>query len=150
MRRVQVGYQDGTIYPLWLVNTGMRLARWFGADSLWVQDHYMGFIPAQVWKPEITEAAKVVHSPDGCFDALQILTATAKKRGAVGAVINGFHRDTPKVLEQHWPVFSRGQVPPRRTVRQSSPTAPDLGSGCHNRKNAGGERRPADRQAVAT
>src|SRR5438067_3003615 len=28
----------------------------------------------------------------------EILTATAKKRGAVGAVINGFHRDTPKVL----------------------------------------------------
>jgi regulator of RNase E activity RraA len=37
----------------------------------------------------------------------EILTATAKKRGAVGAVINGFHRDTPKVLEQNWPVFSR-------------------------------------------
>jgi 4-hydroxy-4-methyl-2-oxoglutarate aldolase len=39
----------------------------------------------------------------------EILTATAKKRGAVGAVINGFHRDTPKVLEQDWPVFSRGR-----------------------------------------
>ena len=39
----------------------------------------------------------------------EILTATAKKRGAVGAVINGFHRDTPKVLEQNWPVFSRGR-----------------------------------------
>src|SRR5215471_15613313 len=34
----------------------------------------------------------------------EILTATAKTRGAVGAVINGFHRDTPKVLEQDWPV----------------------------------------------
>ena len=29
-------------------------------------------------------------------------------RGAVGAVVNGWHRDTPKVLEQNWPVFSRG------------------------------------------
>ena len=38
----------------------------------------------------------------------EILTATAKKRGAVGAVINGFHRDTPQVLEQDCPVFSRG------------------------------------------
>jgi len=39
----------------------------------------------------------------------EILTATARSRGAVGAVINGFHRDTPKVLEQAWPVFSRGR-----------------------------------------
>lgn len=39
----------------------------------------------------------------------EILTATARTRGAAGAVINGFHRDTPKVLEQDWPVFSRGR-----------------------------------------
>lgn len=38
----------------------------------------------------------------------EILTATAVARGAKGAVINGFHRDTPRVLEQGWPVFSRG------------------------------------------
>ena len=38
----------------------------------------------------------------------EILTATARKRGAVGALINGYHRDTPQVLEQHFPVFSRG------------------------------------------
>ncbi|MFV0381007.1 MAG: RraA family protein [Breznakia sp.] len=38
----------------------------------------------------------------------EILTATAKKRGAKGAVLNGWHRDTPQVLEQEWPVFSRG------------------------------------------
>ena len=39
----------------------------------------------------------------------EILTATAKSRGAVGAVVDGFHRDTPKVLEQNWPVYSRGR-----------------------------------------
>jgi len=39
----------------------------------------------------------------------EILTATAKKRGAVGAVINGYYRDTPRVMEQNWPVFSRGR-----------------------------------------
>jgi regulator of RNase E activity RraA len=47
----------------------------------------------------------------------EILTATAKKRGAVGAVINGFHRDTPKVLEQGWPVFSRGRFAQDSGVR---------------------------------
>jgi regulator of RNase E activity RraA len=39
----------------------------------------------------------------------EILTATARARGALGAVVNGYHRDTPRVLEQNWPVFSRGR-----------------------------------------
>jgi regulator of RNase E activity RraA len=38
----------------------------------------------------------------------EILTATARGRGAVGAVVDGFHRDTHKVLAQDFPVFSRG------------------------------------------
>src|SRR5258706_15964450 len=53
----------------------------------------------------------------GCAYWGEILTATAKKRGAVGAVINGFHRDTPKVLEQNWPVFSRGRFAQDSGVR---------------------------------
>ncbi len=47
----------------------------------------------------------------------EILTATAKRRGAAGAVINGYHRDTPKVLEQGWPVFSRGRFAQDSAVR---------------------------------
>lgn len=39
----------------------------------------------------------------------EIMTAAARTRGARGAVVNGYHRDTPKVLEQNWPVFSRGR-----------------------------------------
>lgn len=38
----------------------------------------------------------------------EIMTAAAKARRAVGAVVNGYHRDTPKVLEQDFPAFSRG------------------------------------------
>jgi len=47
----------------------------------------------------------------------EILTATAKARGAAGAVINGYHRDTPRVLEQDWPVFSRGRFAQDSAVR---------------------------------
>ena len=47
----------------------------------------------------------------------EILTATASTRGAVGAVINGFHRDTPQMLEQNWPVFSRGRFAQDSSVR---------------------------------
>ncbi len=38
----------------------------------------------------------------------ELLTATAKMRGAVGAVLDGWHRDTPQVLTQDFPVFSQG------------------------------------------
>src|ERR1043165_5993601 len=47
----------------------------------------------------------------------ELLTATARTRGAVGAVIDGYHRDTPKVLEQDWPVFSRGRYAQDSSVR---------------------------------
>ena len=38
----------------------------------------------------------------------EIMTSAAKARGAVGAVVDGYHRDTPQVLEQQFPVFSSG------------------------------------------
>lgn len=38
----------------------------------------------------------------------EIMTAAARARGAVGALVDGYHRDTPRVLEQGFPVFSRG------------------------------------------
>ncbi len=38
----------------------------------------------------------------------EIMTTAARSRGARGAVVDSFHRDTPKVLEQDFPVFSRG------------------------------------------
>ena len=47
----------------------------------------------------------------------ELLTATAKTRGANGAVINGYHRDTPQVLSQNWPVFSRGRYAQDSSVR---------------------------------
>jgi len=47
----------------------------------------------------------------------ELLTATARKQGAAGAVINGYHRDTARVSEQKWPVFSRGRFAQDSAVR---------------------------------
>jgi regulator of RNase E activity RraA len=47
----------------------------------------------------------------------EILTTSARMRGAVGAVVDGFHRDTAKVLEQGFPVFSRGAFGQDSAVR---------------------------------
>jgi len=49
----------------------------------------------------------------------EILTATARIRGAAGAVIYGYHRDTPAVLAQDWPVFSLGSYAQDAAVRKS-------------------------------
>jgi phthiodiolone/phenolphthiodiolone dimycocerosates ketoreductase len=102
MRRITVGYQDQCIHPLWLTNTGLRMARMFGAESLWVPDHYIGFIPAQVWTPEVTAAAKLVHSPDAFFDPLQILAlASVRIRGVdVGTLVTEAFRRHPMSIAQ--------------------------------------------------
>jgi regulator of RNase E activity RraA len=47
----------------------------------------------------------------------EIMTATAKTRSGGGAIVDGFHRDTPRVLEQEWPVFSRGRFAQDAGVR---------------------------------
>lgn len=47
----------------------------------------------------------------------EILTQTARLRGATGAVLDGFHRDTPQVLAQNWPVFSRGAFAQDSSIR---------------------------------
>lgn len=102
MGRVTVGYQDAGLHPLWLTNAGLRVARLLGAESLWLSDHFMGFIPAQVWKPEITAAARLVHSPDGLFDPLQVLAvASCRMRGVdVGTAVTEASRRHPMALAQ--------------------------------------------------
>lgn len=47
----------------------------------------------------------------------ELLTATVKKRGAEGAVIHGYHRDTPQMLAQDFPVFSCGRYAQDSGVR---------------------------------
>ncbi len=47
----------------------------------------------------------------------EILTVTARMRGARGAVVYGYHRDTPQVLTQNWPVFSLGGFAQDSSVR---------------------------------
>ncbi|WP_367942083.1 RraA family protein [Enterocloster citroniae] len=47
----------------------------------------------------------------------EILTATARMRGAVGAVLDGYTRDTPQVLEQDFPVFATGRWAQDSSIR---------------------------------
>lgn len=47
----------------------------------------------------------------------ELLTATAKTREAAGAVLDGYTRDTPQVLQQNFPVFSRGRWAQDSSIR---------------------------------
>lgn len=49
----------------------------------------------------------------------EILSETAIARGAAGAVIDGYHRDTRRVLALGWPVFSRGRYAQDSGARSS-------------------------------
>ena len=68
----------------------------------------------QLEKNEINIAARGTRR---CAYWGELLTATARVRGAVGAVVNGWHRDTPQILEQNWPVFSCGCYAQDSSVR---------------------------------
>jgi phthiodiolone/phenolphthiodiolone dimycocerosates ketoreductase len=102
MGRVTVGYQDACVHPLWLSRVNLRLARWMGASAVWLPDHFMSFTPAQVWRPEITPAARVVPSLDALFDPLQVLAVTATRmRGVdVGTSVTESIRRHPMSLAQ--------------------------------------------------
>ena len=47
----------------------------------------------------------------------ELLTATARTRGAVGAVLDGYTRDTPQVLAQNFPVFARDRWAQDSSIR---------------------------------
>lgn len=68
----------------------------------------------QLEKNEIYVAAGGVKR---CAYWGELLTATARTRGAAGAVLDGWHRDTPQVLSQNWPVFSCGCYAQDSSVR---------------------------------
>jgi regulator of RNase E activity RraA len=59
----------------------------------------------------------VTGGSQNCAAWGEIMTATARTRGGAGAIVDGFHRDTPRVLEQNWPVFSRGRFAQDAGVR---------------------------------
>jgi 4-hydroxy-4-methyl-2-oxoglutarate aldolase len=47
----------------------------------------------------------------------ELMTAAARNREARGAVVNAYHRDTDRILDQDWPVFSRGAYAQDASVR---------------------------------
>jgi phthiodiolone/phenolphthiodiolone dimycocerosates ketoreductase len=102
MARLQVGVETGCIAPLWLERTSMRLAKLSGVDSLLLPDHYLGFVPRALWKPEYTPAAKMVPSTDAYFDPFVMMgmMAARYRRVRIGTGVTEAFRRHPATLAQ--------------------------------------------------
>lgn len=77
MRNVSIGYQDGCLAPLFVTNLSIARAREMGVETIWVPDHFMGFVPKWMWKPEICAAAAVIHSGDALYDPVAVMAYAA-------------------------------------------------------------------------
>jgi regulator of RNase E activity RraA len=78
------------------------------ADVFGVQAEPFGKLTLALDQLEQGEVYLATGGSAPCSAWGEILTTTAKARGAVGAVVDSYHRDTPKILDLDWPVFSRG------------------------------------------
>jgi 4-hydroxy-4-methyl-2-oxoglutarate aldolase len=100
-------------------------------DEMVVVGRAMPVLTANVFAPQkhpfgrLTEALDQIEPGEvyictgtlRCASWGEILTATARKRGGNGAIVDGFHRDTRGILRQDWPVFSRGRYAQDAAVR---------------------------------
>lgn len=89
------------------------------ADVAGPQKHPFGRLTEALDQIERGEVYLATGGSQNCAAWGEILTATARTRGGAGAVIDGYHRDTPRVLEQNWPVFSKGGYAQDAGVRSS-------------------------------
>jgi len=102
--------------------------------SMTIIGRAMPVLIADVYGPQVTPFGRLTEALDQlvsgdvylaksalmpCAAWGEILTAAAKARGGVGAVIDGYHRDTRQIVEQDWPVFSRGGYAQDSAVRSS-------------------------------
>jgi len=87
------------------------------ADAWGKQEFPFGRMTEALDQIQPHEIYVVTGGSQNCAAWGEIMTATAKTRGGSGAIVDGFHRDTPRVLEQEWPVFSRGRFAQDAGVR---------------------------------
>ncbi len=100
--RLSVGIAANCTAPLKLERASMRMAQMMGADSLFVPDHYLGFVPRSVWGPGLTPAYKMVPSTDAFFDPFVMMgmMAARYRRVRIGTSVTEPFRRHPATLAQ--------------------------------------------------
>lgn len=103
MSTLSVGMTINCTAPLGLERASMRLyTTLMRADSLFLPDHYLSFVPRSVWSPEQTPAAKMVPSPDAFFDPFVMMgmMAARYRRVRIGTGVTEPFRRHPATLAQ--------------------------------------------------
>ncbi len=101
-KTLSVGIEANCTAPLGLERASMRMYQWMGVDSLFLPDHYVGFVPRSLWGPELTPAAKVVPSTDAFFDPFVMMgmMAARYRRVRIGTGVTEPFRRHPFTLAQ--------------------------------------------------
>ena len=115
MSRVTVGYQDGCLAPFFVTTMSVTKAREMGIETIWVPDHFMGFVPKWMWKPEICAAANVIHSGDVMFNKV-FPFIDLSGGGSVDGYIAGQQKilamadDETKIIPGHGPLATKADL----------------------------------------
>ncbi|WP_216850064.1 RraA family protein [Granulicella sp. L46] len=87
------------------------------ADAWGKQEHPFGRMTEALDQIQPHDIYVATGGSMNCAAWGEIMTATARSLKGAGAIIDGFHRDTLRVIEQGWPVFSRGRYAQDAAVR---------------------------------
>lgn len=100
--RLSVGLETNCTAPLQVERMSLRMFQLMGADSFFLPDHYLSFIPRSVWGPGLTPAAKMIPSPDAYFDPFVMMgmMAARYRRVRIGTGVTEPFRRHPATLAQ--------------------------------------------------
>ncbi len=105
---LKVGTLGNVMPPFDSAIKAAKLNEEWGFDSLWWPDHWMGWHPQSIWKPDIAELAKYQKSPDVYFDVVAAMAAigVVTNRVQLGTTVTDCFRRHPALLAQAWLTLS--------------------------------------------
>lgn len=105
---LKVGVLGNVLPPFDSAIKSAKLNEEWGFDSLWWPDHWMGWHPQSIWKPDIADLAKFQKSPDVYFDVVAAMAAigVVTSRVQLGTSVTDCFRRHPALLAQSWLTLS--------------------------------------------
>lgn len=101
---LKVGVLGNVLPPFDSAIKAAKLNEEWGFDSLWWPDHWMGWHPQSIWKPDIADLAKFQKSPDVYFDVVAAMAAigVVTSKVQLGTSVTDCFRRHPALIAQSW------------------------------------------------
>lgn len=102
VHEIKVGVPGTTIPPFDDVIRNAKRAEELGYDSIWWPDHLMGWIPEEIWTPDISPLVLRMKSPHTFLEPLTTIAAVAvhTSRVLLGTSVTECFRRHPAMLAQ--------------------------------------------------